>query len=79
MAEPVEELPGDPVERRIGDQPIVAAPPCSTVETGVMPPPVTIAVFMKVAGCRQVTVTWAASSSSARSKVNAASASFALR
>ena len=58
---------------------MVAAPPCSTVETGVMPPRVTIAVFMKVAGCRQFTVTLAALSSAARSKVNAASASLDLR
>ena len=43
-----------------------------------MPPRVTIAVFMKVAGCRQFTVTLAASSSQARPK-NAASASLDLR
>jgi hypothetical protein len=36
---------------------MVASPPCSTVETGVMPPRLTIAVSMNVAGCRQFTVT----------------------
>jgi hypothetical protein len=58
---------------------MAASPPCSTAETGVMPPRATIAVFMKVAGCRQFTVTWAAASSPARPKVNAASASSDLR
>jgi hypothetical protein len=36
---------------------MVASPPCSTVDTGVMLPWMTIAVSMRVAGCRQLTVT----------------------
>ncbi len=44
-----------------------------------MPACATIVVFIKLAGCEQFTVTSAGSSSSARSKVNAASASLARR
>ena len=39
---------------------MVASTPSSTVETGVISPRVTIAVSMRVAGCRQFAVTRAA-------------------
>ena len=48
----------------------VASTPCSSGETGVIPASVTIFVGMYVAGCSAVAVTWAGSSSSARSNAS---------